>query len=420
MNRAEFRSLIWNKPLILDGATGTWLQEHGLTPGCCPTTWLLENPEPLTELQTSYYANGADIVLAFSFGANRFKLNSQTLATTSVAAVNQQVAAISLAVRDACMASSGRNLYVAGDLAPTGEFLYPAGDLKFEELVNVYGEQVDGLLTAGVDLFIVETMIDLAQTRAAVLAVRDRCDLPVIASLTLGENGRTLSGDLPLAALLSLQAAGADAFGFNCSFGPDKLAEILLPLLAESNLPLLLKPNAGLPALIDGKTVFPLSAQAFAIAMRPAAVAGVRLLGGCCGSSPEHIRHLSEMVCSLSPPAFEPLPPDTRICSSRSVIDLTDLGQLTVLEVRDPTDLVDDLLTVAEDEPEGIWLDFRSLETTDYEQILLAMAELSMSVTQPLAFSGPDDLIQRLLRQYPGRAAIYGQPAPPVLDPLVL
>ncbi len=420
MNRMEFRTLIEKKPLILDGATGTWLQEHGLTAGCCPTRWLLENPEALVELQTSYYESGSDIVIAFSFGANRYKLDSELSATSSVAAINQQVAEISAKVRDTCAAKSGKNLYIAGDLAPTGQFLYPAGDLNFEELIEIYGEQVDGLLAGGVDLFIVETMLDLAQTRAAVLAVRDRCDLPVIASLTLAENGRTLAGDLPLAALLSLQAAGADAFGFNCSFGPDKLSEVLLPLLVESNLPLLLKPNAGLPCLMDGKTIFPLAPESFTEAMKPAIKGGIRLLGGCCGTGPGHIRSLSDAALSLYTASFDPVPPGARICSAREVLELSDIGQLTIVEVTSPANFPDDVFTAQEDEPEGILLDFRRLGTHDYEQILTGLAEISLSVTQPLAFAGDAELVNLLLRQYPGRAAVYGQAAPPRLDPLIL
>ena len=420
MNRSEFRNLIQRQPLILDGATGTWLQEHGLRPGCCPTRWLLENPDALVRLQTQYYESGSDIVLAFSFGANRFKLDPGLMAEAGVAEVNRRVGQISLAVRDACASRLGRPLFVAGDLAPTGQFLIPAGDLGFEELVAVYGEQVDGLLAAGVDLFIIETMLDLAQTRAAVLAVRDRCDLPVIASLTLAENGRSLSGDLPLAALLSLQAIGTDAFGFNCSFGPDKLADILLPLLAESGIPLLLKPNAGLPCLVDGKTVFPLAPEPFAAAMQPLAAAGVRLLGGCCGTGPSHISHLADAVRAISVAPFDPLKLDNRICSARTVLQLDDIGQLAVIEVTDPATLIDQAMDAQEDEPDGLLIDCRHVPSNCQDALLEAVAELTMSLSLPLAFAGDESIVEALLRQYPGRAAIYGAPAPAGFEPLVL
>lgn len=420
MDRSNFRTLIQEKPLLLDGATGTHLQENGLIPGSCPTRWVLEHPDVLTRLQTAYYESGSDIVLAFSFGANRCKLDPELLAQEPVAGINARVAAISLAVRDECAESLGKPLYVAGDLSPTGQFLYPAGDLDHETLIRIYGEQVDGLLTAGVDLFIVETMLDLAQTRAAVIAIRDRCDLPIIASLTVGENGRSLSGDLPLASLLALQATGADAFGFNCSFGPGKLADVLLPLLAEAQIPLMLKPNAGIPKLIDGKTVFPLNPVDFAAAMQPLAAAGVRLLGGCCGTGPAHIGHLAAAVAECSCAAFDPCPPDRQICSSRTVLTLEDIGQLGVVTVTDPADLVDQAMDAQDEEPEGLLLDCRTLDPKKQDDFLTALAELVLSVSLPLAFAAEAGLLDRILRQYPGRAGIYGSTASGRIDALII
>lgn len=420
MDRSTFRALVSKKPLILDGATGTTLQENGLTPGVCPTRWVLEHPDVLARLQTAYYENGSDIVLAFSFGANQYKLDPDLLARESVADINARVARISLDVRDACSARLGKSLYVAGDLSPTGHFLYPAGDLDHEALIQVYGAQVDGLLAAGVDLFVIETMLDLAQTRAAVIAVRDRCDLPVIASLTIGESGRSLSGDLPLAILLSLQAAGADAVGFNCSFGPDRLAEVLLPLLGESSVPLMIKPNAGMPRLVDGRTLFPLGPEEFALAMKPLVRSGVRLLGGCCGTGPEHIRQLAGMVSDSPYPAIELAGPDRRICSTRSVLELEDIGQLAVVTVTDPEDLMDQVLEAQDEEPEGVLLDCRQLDPAADADFLTMLAELVLAVSLPMAFSAAPVLTERILRQYPGRAAIFGAAAAGRIDALVL
>ncbi len=420
MNRAEFRTLILERPLILDGATGTWLQAHGLKPGFCPSRFVLENPDVLAQLQARYYKSGSDIVISCTFGASRCKLDPGLLADPGVMAVNRKVAAISLAVRDECASRLGRPLYVAGDLGPTGQFLIPAGDLRFEELVEIYGEQVDGMLAAGVDLFIVETMIDLAQTRAAVLAVRDRCDLPVVASLTLGENGRSLSGDLPLAALLSLQAIGVDAFGFNCSFGPEKLADVLLPLLAETGIPLLLKPNAGIPCLIEGKTVFPLAPEPFAAALQPLAAAGVRMIGGCCGTGPDHLARLADAVHSMAAAPVDLVPLDNRICSARTVLALEDIGQLAAVEATDPASLLDQAMEAQDEDPEGLLIDCRRIAPECHEAVLDAVAELALSISLPLAFAGEAALVRRLLRQYPGRAAIYGTPAPEGMDPLVL
>jgi len=420
MDRSTFRNLVLNAPLILDGATGTTLQENGLTPGICPTRWVLEHPDVLARLQTAYYENGSDIVLAFSFGANQYKLDPELLARESVADVNARVARISLDVRDACSARLGKRLYVAGDLSPTGHFLYPAGDLDHEALVQVYGAQVDGLLAAGVDLFVIETMLDLAQTRAAVIAVRDRCDLPVIASLTIGENGRSLSGDLPLAILLSLQAAGADAVGFNCSFGPDRLAEVLLPLLGEASVPLMIKPNAGMPRLVDGKTRFPLGPEDFAAAMKPLVRAGIRLLGGCCGTGPEHIRQLAGMVSATPCPDIELTGPDHRICSTRSVLELEDIGQLALVTVTDPDDLLDQVLEAQDEEPEGILLDCRQLSPSVSGDFLTMLAELVLTVSLPMAFSADPELTERILRQYPGRAAIFGPSSTGRIDALTL
>ena len=210
MNREEFKQLVQSKIVLLDGATGSNLQANGMQMGCCPETWILEHKEVLVELQKGYIAAGSDIVYAPTFTANRIKLAEYGL-EEQVGAINEELVALS---RQA-VEESGKKAYIAGDLTMTGEQLYPMGKMQFEELVDIYKEQVSYLLMEGVDLFVVETMLSLQECRAAVLAIKELCDLPIMVSLTFNEDERTLYGTTPEAAMVVLQELGADAVGVN-------------------------------------------------------------------------------------------------------------------------------------------------------------------------------------------------------------
>jgi 5-methyltetrahydrofolate--homocysteine methyltransferase len=416
VNHEQFARLVKQGPLLLDGATGTRLQAVGMPAGACPETWVLEHPSVLQDLQWAYYAAGSQIIYAFTFGANRPKLWQHQVELAGVEEINRRLAMISITVRDKYrLVNPDCSVFVAGDLAPTGHFLFPAGDLTLDELIAIYREQVRGLLAAGVDLFVIETMMDLAETRAAVLAIQAECDLPVLASLTYEANGRTLAGNSPLESLVTLASLGVAACGINCSFGPEKLGELIEPLRLVSPVPLLLKPNAGLPSLVDGQTVFPMDPLAFAAVMEPLVTDCVRLLGGCCGTGPDHIACLRQALdhtgktSGIAKFVSCPKLPDM-ICSSRQTWLVGKAADLPVVECNDPDSLIDDVYKALELEPPAIILDLDAAADDDnLPSLLEALEQLQIMVSVPLVFrSVRTGLLELLLFHYCGRAGVVG------------
>ncbi|WHH57304.1 homocysteine S-methyltransferase family protein [Petroclostridium sp. X23] len=293
MNRGEFREYLKNNIMILDGATGTQLQKKGMPRGVCPEQWVVEHPEVIMEVQREYVEAGSTAVYTCTFGGNRIKLEEFGLGD-QVFEINKKLAQLS---RQAVVDKA----FVAGDLAPTGQFIHPIGELSFEEMVGVYKEQVRGLLEGGVDFFIVETMMDIQEARAALLAVKESCDLPVCISMTFNEDGRTLTGTDPTTALITLQSLGADAVGCNCSTGPEQMLDIIAAMSSHAAVPLLAKPNAGLPKLVDGETVFTMNAGEFGTYVKSFIELGVGLIGGCCGTSPSYIEQIQTNISGVKP-----------------------------------------------------------------------------------------------------------------------
>ena len=313
MNRHDFRQLTQSRLLILDGATGTELAKRGLPAGCCPEAWILEHPDAIIDLQNRYADAGSNIVYAPTFGVNRHKLANFGL-ENQVADMNRRL------VRLSREAVRGRAL-VFGDLAPTGLMVEPvAGGAPFESIVDIYKEQIAALLEAGVDGFAIETMLDIQEARAALIAVRELApDLPALVTLTFEPDGRTLTGTTPEAAVVTLQALGADAIGCNCSSGPADMARIIAAMHPYANVPLVAKPNAGLPHIVDGKTLFDMDAPAFAAHVQTLAQAGAALIGGCCGTTPDHIRLAAQAAASCPPPCRAASVPSC-LSSSRQVL----------------------------------------------------------------------------------------------------
>ncbi len=284
MTRDEFKKLISEKLVILDGATGTELVKRGMPSGVSPELWCLENPHAVLDLQRAYIDAGSDIVYSPTFGGTRFKLANFGLAER-LGEINRGLAEISK--------KAAGDKFVFGDLAPTGLFIEPFGDISFDDAVQVYGEQAKWLLEGGVDGFVIETMMDIQEARAALIAVRELCELPVMVSMTYEADRRTLNGTDPITALVTLQALGADVVGCNCSTGPDDMIEVISMMKEYATVPLLAKPNAGMPKLIDGKTLFDMEAEKFGSFVSRFIEAGVNVLGGCCGTTPEHIAALA-------------------------------------------------------------------------------------------------------------------------------
>ena len=304
-------------PMLLDGATGTMLQARGMPAGACTETWIMDNPQPLLETQALYARAGSDAVLAPTFTANSLSL-AQHGVTGRTAELNGGLVALSR------KAVEGKAL-VGGDLTATGRMLEPYGDVTFELLYEAYYEQAQALEAAGVDFFDMETTTHLAEARAALLACRAASDKPVFVTFTCDSNGRTFCGTDVLAALLTLQAMGASAFGLNCSAGPEQMLPQLQRLGEYAAVPLIAKPNAGLPETVDGKTVYRLSPQGLAQYVPQMAQAGVRIFGGCCGTTEQHIAALRQAVDELALPALDQTPPQGILTTERKVFRLEDL-----------------------------------------------------------------------------------------------
>jgi len=284
MTREQFKQRIEKGLIVLDGATGTELIKRGMPEGVCPEKWCLENPEAIGDVQLKYKEAGSNLIYAPTFGGNRFKLEEFGLAR-ECGEINRELA------RNAKQ-KLGDTL-VFGDIAPTGKFIEPFGDVPFEEAVACFQEQGTALKEGGVDGFIIETMMDIQETRAAVLAVRDLGDLPVMVTMTFDETAHTLNGTDPISALVTLQALGIDAFGCNCSTGPSDMLKIIDLLKPYAKIPLIAKPNAGQPKLKNGVTVFDMAPEEFG-SFGPAFIkAGVNIMGGCCGTTPDHIAALA-------------------------------------------------------------------------------------------------------------------------------
>ena len=290
----NFRDYPTDRFLILDGGMGTLLQERGLAVGERPELWNLSHPDDIRDIHRAYFEAGANVVYANTFGANVLHFPADELDRVIGAAIR--------VAREAAALSSGdQPKFVALDVGPTGRLLKPLGDLDFEDAVGVFAETVRAGVRHGADLIVIETMSDSYETKAALLAARENSDLPVFVTNAYGSDGKLMTGADPEAMVALLEGLGADAVGVNCSEGPEALLPVVERYLACSSVPVILKPNAGLPRVENGETVYDVSPSEFAAVMRRAALAGVRVLGGCCGTTPAHIRALADALSDLSP-----------------------------------------------------------------------------------------------------------------------
>lgn len=414
MNKNEFLELINKKIVILDGATGTNLQKRGMPVGVCPEKWILENKEVLIELQKEYVEAGADIIYAPTFSGNRIKLEEYGLAE-DIEYINREL--VKLSKEAAC----GKAL-VAGDLTMTGEQLYPLGTLTFEELVDIYKEQVNYILMEGVDLFVVETMMSLSECRAAVLAIRETCDLPIMVTLTFNEDGRTLYGTDPVTALITLQNLSVDAVGVNCSTGPDKMISIIKTMKEYATVPIIAKPNAGLPHLIGNESVFDMEPEVFKEEMKKIIDAGASIVGGCCGTTPEHIRQLADACKDLSVPTINQKK-IRAVTSERKTLEIDIDGRFLIVGERiNPTGKKDlqselkegklDIVAMMAREQTSNGADILDINMgmngIDEEEMMLnVIHEVTRITDLPLCIdSSHVSVIEAALRVYPGRALI--------------
>ena len=299
-----FKKLLGKQMLFFDGATGTQLQARGLQPGELPESWNFTHPDIVEAVHRSYLDVGSNIVKSNTFGANPLKLAGSGLDCKQT---------IEAAVAIAKKACGGReNKFVALNLGPTGKLLQPYGDLPFEKAVAAYGEMVRYGAAAGADLILIETMSDTYEIKAAVLAAKENSDLPVCVTMTFDEDGKLLTGATVEAAALMCEGLGVDAIGFNCGLGPVQVGKLFPQMLKAVSLPLIINPNAGLPVQRDGKTCFDVGPEEYAELMYELAQQGASIVGGCCGTTPEHIAQMIAKCKSLQPGG-------TRECSLTAV-----------------------------------------------------------------------------------------------------
>ena len=287
----DIRNLLNKKRLYIDGGMGTLLQKRGLTAGELPEMWNLTHADDITDIHLSYLRAGSNIITTNTFGANSLKF--QNLSEIISAAVKNAKRAIELfeGNKDEC--------FVAFDVGPLGKMLEPLGDMPFERAVEIFSESIRLGAENGADLVIIETMTDSYETKAALLAAKESCDLPVFVTNAYDESGKLLTGAAPKAMIALLEGLRADAIGINCSLGPHQMKEIAKEYIKYSSLPVIVSPNAGMPRTENGKTVFDVEAEEFSVVMKEIAEMGAAVLGGCCGTTPDYIRATVEKIKNL-------------------------------------------------------------------------------------------------------------------------
>ena len=415
MKRSDFSAWCAGRLIVLDGATGTELHKAGLPTGACPDAWVLEHPEALQAIQRRYFDVGSDVVSSFTFGANPRKLMEYGFRESDAPSVNERLVRISRAI---CPAGK----LVAGGMSSSGTFVRPFGELHFDEAVRLFALQVKGLVAGGADLLVIETMLDIQETRAALIAARETCDLPVLVTMTFDENGRTLTGTPPEAAAVTLQSLGASAVGCNCSAGPEQMGRFIARMRAVASVPLVAKPNAGLPVMRDGATVFTMQAEEFGRKAAAIAESGACILGGCCGTTPEHIAALRTQLAGKTAPE----------AGENAMLHLSSARRAVTVKSDGPTLVVGERINPTGKKAlqaalrEKNWSEVRRLAFEqaadgadlldvnagmpgiDEKATMLELVDLlSVAVDMPLCLdSSSPEVLETALRQYQGRALV--------------
>lgn len=421
MTREEFITLSKDHILYLDGATGSNLVKAGMPSGVCPEQWILEHQDVMLQLQKDYVQAGTNILYAPTFTANRVKLAEYHLEKNMTSMIRDLVA-IS---KKAAESTPGHPVYVAGDLTMTGEQLKPMGKMELETLIDIYKEQILCLVDAGADLLVVETMMSLAETRAALIAAKEVCDLPVIATLTFEADGRTLFGTDAKTAAIVLESLGASAIGANCSTGPAQMENIISEMVSHTRIPVIAKPNAGLPFLDEnGTTCYNMEAEEFAEEMEVLVNAGATILGGCCGTTPEFIRQIHERFGTDAKVAASRRPDGIRYLTSERITHSFGLddGFFVVGERINPTGKkalqaqlregsFEKVIQFAEEQDacgaKVLDINMGMSGIDEKASMLRALEEVSGVTNLPLSLdSSYVEVLEAALRNYPGRALV--------------
>lgn len=428
MTRQEFLNFINEKKIsFLDGGTGTNLMKEGLYAGACTEQWILENPEVIRKLQKGYVDSGSDIIYAPTFTGNRIKLKNFGL--------DNRIEEINTALVMLAKESAGNKALVAGDITMTGRQLKPMGDLEFEELIDVYKQQIRILDKAGCDIIVVETMMSLQECRAALIAAKEVSDIAVIVTLTFESDGRTLFGTDAKTAAIVMESMGAAAVGANCGTGPAAMADIIADMASVTSIPIIAKPNAGLPVVTeDGATEYDMDCDTFVSEMEKLIMAGATIIGGCCGTNPAYLKGIFDKYSQYDVSQKELLRPDgstfTRqidgirfLTSERKTVSFgLDDPFMIVGERINPTgkkklqaqlregnlDMVCDF--VAQQESDGATiLDVNvGMSGVNEKQLMSDVLDEIIPLTSlPLCIDTSDeDTMEMALRKYPGRALI--------------
>jgi 5-methyltetrahydrofolate--homocysteine methyltransferase len=415
MTKQEFHLLAKNQIVFLDGATGSNLINHGMPMGVCPEQWILENQQHLYNLQAGYSNIGCHIVYAPTFTCNRIKLEEYGL-VDNIKDFNYKLVALT-------KSSVHKDTLVAGNLTMTGRQLVPVGNLVFEDLVTVYKEQVGYLIEAGVDLFVVETMMSLQEARAAVLAIKELCDLPILVTFTFEKDGRTLFGTDAATAAIVMESLGVDGIGANCSTGPAQMINLIETISKVTTIPVIAKPNAGLPALDEYQnTIYDLDSIGFAKEMELLYEAGATILGGCCGTTIQHMDELIKHTKYLSVKTKSKQ--DIRYLTSERKTFSFELEDSFVIvgERINPTgkkklqeelrrkdmNLVMEMAEMQEEDGASILDVNMGMSGIDEKELMILSIEAIQTVSNlPLSIdSSHIDVIEAALRIYPGRALI--------------
>lgn len=421
MTREEFGTLSKDHILYLDGATGSNLVKAGMPSGVCPEQWILEHRDVMLKLQKDYVQAGTNILYAPTFTANRIKLAEYHLEKNMSAMIHELVA-IS---REAAASSPGHTVLVAGDLTMTGEQLKPMGQMELEDLIDIYKEQILNMVDAGVDLLVVETMMSLAETRAALIAAKEVCNLPVIATLTFEADGRTLFGTDAKTAAIVLESLGACAIGANCSTGPAQMESIISDMVTHTRIPVIAKPNAGLPFLDEnGNTCYNMEAEEFTEEMEILVNAGATILGGCCGTTPEFIRQIHDRFGTEAKATAARRPEGIRYLTSERITHSFGLedGFFVVGERINPTGKkalqaqlkegsFEKVIQFAEEQEacgaKVLDINMGMSGIDEKASMLRALEEVSGVTNLPLSLdSSYVEVLEAALRHYPGRALV--------------
>lgn len=377
--------------LLLDGATGTNLYLRGLSEGICVEKWITENPDAITDLQKGFAAAGSDAVYAPTFGANRIKLSHFGL-DDEVEALNKALVKLSKQAAPEC--------YIGGDMSPTGTFIEPFGDKTLDEIVECYAEQAKALDEAGVDFFIIETMMSLSEARAAVLACRD-FGKPVFVTVTVDENGKTLTGASLENVLVVMQELGVSACGINCSCPPDKVKPHILSAAKFAKIPLIVKPNAGMPDP-SRPGQYDMTPEKMAQDMKELVGSGISVIGGCCGNTEAHIAAMRKMLAETVIPEIAAEETEDILLADESRLYRLDRNAITFSEeFACDDDLLDNLMDAADEEVDCALVRVETEE--DAHTLMTEVAQVRLPIC---IVSENKAALERALYLYTGRAMV--------------